>query len=131
MEQLTARPLIAHAVAISTRKKPVLHGGKSITQPDMALGIATILERSRRGMEIQGYNPIYYGNKNIELTGFENLSEIEKIEFVRRFKKAAEDQVIEFKKIQDEARKAEAIAAREKEIEKAVQAASVAKTEIK
>lgn len=73
--------------------KTKLHGGKSITQPDMTISIAKVLERSRLGMAIQGYEPIYYGTKNPELIGFENLSKLEQIEFAREFKKAADDQM--------------------------------------
>jgi hypothetical protein len=78
-------------------KEPVPYEGESLTQPEMTLGIMEIYNRSMRGMEINGFTPIYYGKKHKELVGFENLSKLEKIEFAKKFKKYASDEVQKLK----------------------------------
>lgn len=105
MELPKAVPQIAQILKGNKIKvKP--NGGKTITQPDMVLSIQQVLERSLRGMEILGYEPIFYGTKNPELVGFENLDTLQKIEFARHFKKVAQDQLDEM----EATRKAEALA---------------------
>lgn len=94
MEQIKAVSLWTHYNA-PKKIRVKQNGGKSITQPDMVLSIQQVLERSLRGMEVRGYEPIFYGNKNKELVNFENLSQLEKIDFARQFKKAASDAVSE------------------------------------
>lgn len=85
--------MIAHQLGIVADKTPKKHGGQRLTQPDMALHISDILQRSRLGMELQGFEPIYLGKEHKELVNFENLNKLEKIEFARKFKKATQDQI--------------------------------------
>lgn len=72
------------------------NGGQSKTQPDMTLSIQTLMQRSAAGMELQGFEPIFYGKSNPELIGFENLDKIEKIEFARNYKRYADDQLDDY-----------------------------------
>lgn len=90
-------------------KEPPPAEGEELTQPDMTLSILEIYERSSRGMEVQGYTPVYYGNKHKELIGFENLSKIEQIDFSRKYKKYASDEVARLKQEAD-LKQAEALA---------------------
>jgi len=79
---------------ISLKKiKVVPNGGESLTQPDMALPMSKLMERSKLGMQLQGFEPIFYGDKHKELVNFEMMTKQEKLDFVRKFKKTAQDQV--------------------------------------
>lgn len=93
MEALKIVTSVAVLIATSTKREVKKHEGKSITQPDMALGIAEILRKSQIGMEVKGFNPVFYSGKNKALVGFENMSKIDQIEFARKFKAYAADQV--------------------------------------
>lgn len=116
MKKLKFVGLATHRDA-ARQPEPPEHSGISITQPDMTLGIATLLERSKRGMEIQGLDPVFLERKFDDLVGFENLSKIEKIEFTRKYKKYAEDQVKQMELKIEEAKKAEQFKENQKEVE--------------
>lgn len=87
------------------------HGGKVITQPDMSMSIQTIMENSKLGMQMRGFEPIYLGEKQPEFIDFENMSLMEKLDFAKAYelnvKGKIKDAEIELQKLESERKQKE------------------------
>lgn len=86
-------------------KPPKKHEGKVYTQPDMTLSTAKLLERSRLGMELQGFQPVYLGEKRTDFIGFERMTKQEKLDFAKKYSILAKEQLAELEAAKEIERK--------------------------
>ena len=89
---------------------------RSLTQENLGMSLKTIIQRIQSGQQVPSGMPVYLEDKFPEIIGFEKLTNLEKIDFVRKFKEDTSKAALKSKEAY-EAEIAKQLAAKDKIIE--------------